>query len=178
MQQKRIQKYIITLCLYIFQILYSITIPPSSSLNVIYRHILSPPARTTYHMIFEQFVCNILLSISIFLQNISCYGLLDIEVISPVPTGQWLELPYYAGCRYVAYKSSQTNQVNFTNYEISGCYHNNIQDAVCLSVSCKTSVFDPPYQWLSCDGYQGDFIIFKFDHIQNYFFVRTMSVIC
>ena len=66
MQEKRIQKYIITLCLFIFQILYSITIPPSSSLNVIYIHILSPPARTTYHMIFEQFVCNILLSISIF----------------------------------------------------------------------------------------------------------------
>ena len=33
---------------------------------------------------------------------------------SPVATGQWIELPYYAGSRYVAYKPSQTDQVNFT----------------------------------------------------------------
>ena len=66
----------------------------------------------------------------IFLQIISCYGLLDIEVIQPVPTGQWLELPYYAGCRYVAYKHSQSDQVNFTimNFRM---VNNNIQDAIC-----------------------------------------------
>ena len=34
-------------------------------------------------------------------------------IVSAVPTGQYLELPYYGGCRYVAYKPSQTDQVNF-----------------------------------------------------------------
>ena len=33
-------------------------------------------------------------------------------ILSPVPTGQWLHLDYYSGCRYVALKSREANQVN------------------------------------------------------------------
>ena len=87
-----------------------------------------------------------------FLQIISCYGLLDIDVIqSPVPTGQYLELPYYAGSRYVAYRPSQTDQVNFIVLTFLSL-HNNIQDDVCLQISSKTSVLDPLYQRLAYYG--------------------------
>ena len=45
----------------------------------------------------------------------SCYGLVDAEMIlSPVPTGQWIELRYQVGYtyRYVAYKATEMQQVN------------------------------------------------------------------
>ena len=48
-------------------------------------------------------------------QSISCYGLFDEEmIVSPVPTGQWIEVLYTPGCRYVAFKGKkvQHQQVN------------------------------------------------------------------
>ena len=51
----------------------------------------------------------------LILQSISCYGLFDGEmIVSPVPTGQWIEVLYIPGCRYVAFKGKdfQHQQVN------------------------------------------------------------------
>jgi hypothetical protein len=33
-------------------------------------------------------------------------------ILSPVPTGQWVELRYWPGYRYVAFKARETDQVN------------------------------------------------------------------
>ena len=33
-------------------------------------------------------------------------------ILSPIPTGQWAELPYCPGYRYVAFKARETDQVN------------------------------------------------------------------
>ena len=42
-------------------------------------------------------------------------------IVSPVPTGQWIEVQYIPGCRYVAFKASeaQLQQVNshILNYD-------------------------------------------------------------
>ena len=48
-------------------------------------------------------------------QSISCYGLFDGEmIVSPVRTGQWIEVLYFPGCRYVGFKGKdvQHQQVN------------------------------------------------------------------
>jgi hypothetical protein len=43
----------------------------------------------------------------------SCYGLLDEQMIlSPVLTGKWVELDNYPGCRYVAFKTKETQKVD------------------------------------------------------------------
>ena len=43
-----------------------------------------------------------------FLQSISCYGLYDGDmIVSPVPTGEWIEVLYIPGCRYVAFKGKE-----------------------------------------------------------------------
>ena len=48
-----------------------------------------------------------------YLQSVFCYGLIDSQMIlSPVPTGQWIEMPYFAGHIYAAYKAIETKQVN------------------------------------------------------------------
>ena len=42
----------------------------------------------------------------------SSYVLLDSQSIeSPAPTGDWVELPYLMGYKYVAYKGEAVNQV-------------------------------------------------------------------
>jgi hypothetical protein len=33
-------------------------------------------------------------------------------ILSPVLTGKWVELANYPGCRYVAFKTKETQQVN------------------------------------------------------------------
>ena len=45
----------------------------------------------------------------------SCYGLLDVNtVLSPSITGQFLEVPYYPGCQYVAYRAVDPMQVSIS----------------------------------------------------------------
>ena len=34
-------------------------------------------------------------------------------IVSAMPTGWWVELPFYPGCRYAAYKAMDAQQVIF-----------------------------------------------------------------
>ena len=59
---------------------------------------------------------NSLLSIDIILslpfQTSSCYGLLDTSaILSPINTGQYVDLVYYPGYCYAAYKAKDVNKV-------------------------------------------------------------------
>ena len=45
-------------------------------------------------------------------QNVSCYGLLDLKtILSPPTSGQYIELAYYPGYQYVAYRAEDPQQV-------------------------------------------------------------------
>ena len=45
-------------------------------------------------------------------QNVSCYGLLDVNtVLTPIPTGQYVQLVYFPGLQYVAYRGGESSQV-------------------------------------------------------------------
>ena len=45
-------------------------------------------------------------------QNVSCYGLLDLKtILSPPTSGQYIELSYYPGYQYVAYRAEDPQQV-------------------------------------------------------------------
>ena len=48
----------------------------------------------------------------IVFQNVSCYGLLDLNtILSPSTTGQYLEVTYYPGYQYVAFRAEDPKQV-------------------------------------------------------------------
>ena len=46
-------------------------------------------------------------------QNCSYYGLLDVNsILSPIKTGEWVELAFRPGFFYAAYKATESCQVN------------------------------------------------------------------
>ena len=48
-----------------------------------------------------------------FLQSDACYELLDDQkIVSAVPTGQFQELPFFPGFRYVAYRPAESHKVH------------------------------------------------------------------
>ena len=51
-------------------------------------------------------------------QNVSCYGLLDVNaVLTPIPTGQYVEVVFLPGFQYVAYRANESSQVqNYIPY--------------------------------------------------------------
>ena len=62
-------------------------------------------------------------------QSISCYGLFDREmIVSPVPTGQWIEVVYIPGCRYVGFKGKdvqhQQVDIHFVNQDYANFWNN------------------------------------------------------
>ena len=63
-------------------------------------------------------------------QNVSCYGLLDVNtVLTPIPTGQYVQLVYFPGLQYVACRAEESSQnmITVTVYEArpeSLVYHN------------------------------------------------------
>ena len=60
----------------------------------------------------------IFIQCSITFQNVSCYGLLDLNtILSPPTTGQYLEVAYYPGYQYVAYRAEDPQQV--ASYKIN-----------------------------------------------------------
>ena len=62
------------------------------------------------HLVCSKDIINIFF-MPINFQGISCYGLLDVSsIVSPILTGQWLELDLYPGYTYAAYKGAK-NQV-------------------------------------------------------------------
>ena len=53
-------------------------------------------------------------------QNVSCYGLLDVNtVLPPIPTGQYVQLVYFPGLQYVACRAEESSQnmITVTVYE-------------------------------------------------------------
>ena len=46
-------------------------------------------------------------------------------IVSPVPTGQWIELQYIPGCRYVGFKAreAQHEQVNIQIFNYDKVYN-------------------------------------------------------
>ena len=53
-------------------------------------------------------------------QNVSCYGLLDVNtVLTPIPTGQYVQLVYFPGLQYVACRAEESSQnmITVTVYE-------------------------------------------------------------
>ena len=50
-------------------------------------------------------------------QSTSCYGLLDTSaILSPINTGQYVDLIYYPGYCYAAYKAEDVNKVITIHY--------------------------------------------------------------
>ena len=42
----------------------------------------------------------------------SCYGLMSTEhIVSPHPTGGWINFNFYPGCRYVAFPARNSDEV-------------------------------------------------------------------
>ena len=46
--------------------------------------------------------------------------------MSPVPTGQWIELPYIPGCRYVAFKAAEAHHEQVNIYILNDDKVNNL----------------------------------------------------
>ena len=68
---------------------------------------ISPCQQTVNELIFR-FPC----IISVLVQVVSCYGLLSTNpIMSPVATGRMVTLPYYPGCKYVAYAAKYMEEV-------------------------------------------------------------------
>ena len=45
-------------------------------------------------------------------KNVSCYGLLDVNsVLSPMHTGEYVQVFYFPGLQYVAYRPKEPSQV-------------------------------------------------------------------
>ena len=56
------------------------------------------------------------MDILIHFQNNSCYGLLDVNyIVSPIKTGQWVDIYYYPGYTYAAYRATENCQVRKVN---------------------------------------------------------------
>ena len=46
------------------------------------------------------------------IKDTSYYGLLDVQsILAPVASGQWMQLPYFPGHYYAAYKASESKEV-------------------------------------------------------------------
>ena len=59
-------------------------------------------------------ICDVYLCLTwiVFQNNYSYYALLDSQkIIAPVPTGFYVEVPYYHGFKYVAFKAQGSSQV-------------------------------------------------------------------
>ena len=85
-------------------------------------------------------------------------------ILSPVQTGQWAELPYFTGCRYVAYKTGETKQVNIKIMINQIINHLNNQGVCLYSPWWKARVIDLPWSWLSCSWSPGIIVCCAMKH--------------
>ena len=95
-----------TVCLPVFAGYTQFALWPAPQLvSQFYLNHLNISSHTVYNMGFSYFIT---------FQNHSCYGLLDVNtILTPIPTGQYVELVYFPGLQYVAYRAGECSQVVF-----------------------------------------------------------------
>ena len=58
-----------------------------------------------------------------YFQNYSCYGLLDVNpIVTPRKTGQFVDLYFYPGYTYAAYRATENCQVRIYHIHVNSLY--------------------------------------------------------